>query len=172
MTVDLEAEVWPLDVEAPPRHRSHVTRRGWIVVAVVLCSVVGAVLGYLIADQIQQRDQFDRSQASLKITRHHIATVSTDLTTLRHDVALLNTQVGNDITALNQDSSQLEGAQTGLAAAQAHVTQQATLITSLQSCLGGVEQALNALAVGNQPRAIDLLNSVSSSCTNAAAASG
>jgi hypothetical protein len=59
-----------------------------------------------------------------------------------------------------------------LSAAQAHVTQQASLITSLQSCLVGVEQALNELAVGNQTSAIAALNGVSTSCTAAEASSG
>ncbi len=85
---------------------------------------------------------------------------------------MLKTQVGNDTTALDQDASQLLGAQTSLAAAQAHVTQQASLIGSLQACLGGVEQALNALSVGRQSRAITTLNSVSSKCTAAEASSG
>ena len=76
--------------------------------------------------------------------------------------SVLKTQVGNDTTALNQDAAQLLGAQTSLSAAQAHVTQQATLIGSLKACLGGVEQALNALAVDNQQQAIAALNSVSS----------
>jgi hypothetical protein len=59
-----------------------------------------------------------------------------------------------------------------LSAAQAHVTQQASLITSLQACLVGVEQALNELAVGNQASAIAALNAVSTSCTAAEASSG
>ena len=46
------------------------------------------------------------------------------------------------------------------------------MITSLQACLGGVEQALNALAVNDQLRAFALLESVSSSCTTAADSSG
>jgi hypothetical protein len=36
----------------------------------------------------------------------------------------------------------------------------------------GVEQALNALSVGNQAKAIAALNSVSTSCTAAEASSG
>ena len=71
---------------------------------------------------------------------------------VRRDLSVLKTQVGSDTTALNQDASQLLGAQTSLSAAQAHVTQQATLITSLQACLVGVEQALNELAIGKQGR--------------------
>ena len=172
VTVDLAPAVRPVLVEAPQRRRARLTRRGWWVIGATACSVVGAALGYLIVDQIQQRDQFGDSQTSLRITHQYATVVSSDLAALRHDLAVLKTQVGNDTTALNQDASQLEGAQTALTATQAHVSQQATLITSLQSCLGGVEQALNALSVGKQGRAIDLLNSVSTSCTAAAAASG
>ena len=80
--------------------------------------------------------------------------------------------MGSDSTALSQDTSQLLGAQTSLAAAKAHVTQQALLIGSLKTCLAGVEQALNELAVGKQSGAIAALNSVSASCSAAEASSG
>jgi septal ring factor EnvC (AmiA/AmiB activator) len=130
-----------------------------------------AALGYLIADQVQARHQFDRAQASLGATRQHTATVSTQLAGLRRQLAHLTAQIGDDTTALTQDASQLKGAQSALAAAQAHVTLQASHISSLQACLGGVERALNALAVGKRARAITALKAVSSSCA-AAAASG
>ena len=52
------------------------------------------------------------------------------------------------------------------------MTQQASLIGSLQTCLVGVEQALKQLAVGRQPNAIAALNAVSSSCTAAEESSG
>ncbi len=134
--------------------------------------VLAATVGYLVADQVDQRHQFNRSEASLTVTRHHIATVAAQLAALQHDLLALGNQVETDTTALNQDESQLKGAQTQLSAAEANVTQQSSMITSLQTCLGGVEQALNALSVDNQLRAFALLESVSSSCTAAADSSG
>ena len=131
-----------------------------------------AAAGYLVADQVQARAQFDRAQRALGVTRHRTGTVSTQLGQLTRDFHVLETQVGSDSTALDQAGSQLQGAQTALAAAQAHVSQQASLIASLRTCLGGVTKALNALAVGNQGRALSQLTSVSSSCTAATAASG
>ena len=119
-----------------------------------------------------QRHYGDRAQHSLSITRRQVHAVTAQLDVLLRDLNLLRTQVGSDTTALNQDSSQLLGAQTSLSAAQAHVTQQSSLITSLQTCLIGVEQALNELAVGKQSTAIAALNSVSSSCTAAEDSSG
>lgn len=170
--LDLEPELGSPPVVPPRPHRARLTRRGrWVIGLVFACSV-GSVVGLLVADQVEQRDRYDRARATLRLTHDYIVTVEADLTALRHDVAVLDAQVGSDANALNQDSSQLQGAQSALSAAQNHVTQQATLITSLQACLGGVEQALNALSVGNKGRAIDQLDSVSSSCTSAAAASG
>ena len=96
-----------------------------------------------------------------RITHQYTAVVSADLAALRHDLAVLNDAGGKRHDGAEPGRLAARGAQTALTAAQAHVTQQATLITSLQSCLGGVEQALNALSVGNQGRAIDLLNAVS-----------
>ena len=135
-------------------------------------ALLAAALGYLIADQVTAYGQFGRAKASLGVTRQKTHTVSAQLADLRRDLSVLETQVGSDTTALNQDASQLLGAQTSLAAAQTHVTQQASLITSLQTCLVGVEQALNALAVGKQAKAIVALNSVSTSCSAAEASGG
>ena len=167
----LEYEHVPLTLD--PRRRSwRLTRRGRWVFAIASCCVLAAVVGYLVADQREQRDQFDHAQASLTVTRQHITAVATQLATLQHDLVVLSRQVGNDSTAYDQAASQLRAAQTALDAAQSHVTQQASTITSLQTCLGGVEQGLNALSVGSRQRAFALLESVSSSCTTAAAASG
>jgi hypothetical protein len=135
-------------------------------------ALFAAALGSLVADQVEEHSQYDRTHTSLGVTQQRTRTVSAQLQELSHDLHVLKTQVGSDTTALSQDSSQLLGAQTSLSAAQAHVTQQASLITSLQSCLVGVEQALNELAVGNQVRAIAALNAVSTSCTAAEASSG
>ena len=97
--------------------------------------------------------------------------MSAQLDELSRDLSVLKTQVGSDTTALNQDAAQLLGAQTSLSAAQAHVTQQATLIGSLRACLGGVEQALKR-SPSTISQAIAALNSVSPQCTTAEASSG
>ncbi len=135
-------------------------------------ALFAAALGFLLADQVQARDQYERTHTALGVTQQRTRTVSAQLQELSRGLSVLKTQVGSDTTALSQDSSQLLGAQTSLSAAQAHVTQQASLITSLQSCLVGVEQALNELAIGNRASAIAALNAVSASCTSAEASSG
>ena len=155
---------------APSRRRW--SRRTRLVAGILVGAVLLAVLGFLVVDLVQQHRGYDQAHASLLTTRHRSALVSGQLARLHHDLDILTTQVGNDSTALAQVTAQLKGAQWALALTRANVTQQSTLITSLQTCLGGVEQALNSLAVGSQDRAASELSAVSSSCTTAAAASG
>ncbi len=148
-------------------------RHLWAWVVTFACvALVGSALGYLLEGAAQANHAYDRARASLFTTRHHTTVVSHELAQARTDLALLTRQVGNDTTALSQDTSALQGARAALSAAENHVSQQATLLTSLNTCLGGVEQALNALSVGNQSSAVAALNGVSQSCSAAEAASG
>jgi uncharacterized protein YegL len=139
---------------------------------VTAVAVVAACLGYLLTDAAQANDRYDRALRTLETTRATSAVVARDLAKARFDLRLVTQQAGNDSTALNQDTSQLQGAESALSAAQAHVAQQASLLTALHTCLGGVEQALNALAVGSQAKAAASLYSVSASCSTAVNASG
>jgi tRNA(Leu) C34 or U34 (ribose-2'-O)-methylase TrmL len=166
--LELEGRPFPTEPSAPTR----LTRRGRWCIGLGAAVLVLAALGYLIHDEVLTRAQYDTSHMSLGVTQQRTHTVSAQLQEVARDLSVLKTQVGSDTTALNQDSAQLLGAQTSLSAAQAHVTQQASLIGSLQTCLIGVEQALNELAVGNQGSAIAALNAVSTSCTAAEASSG
>jgi hypothetical protein len=164
--------VGPLGPKRTARLRPRLGRRARVVAGVLLITAVSVVTGVLVADQVGQRQQFDRTRDSLQLTRQHAARVSVQLSNLRRQLELVSTQVGSDTTAVAQDTSQLRGAQSALAAAESHVNQQASLIGSLKTCLGGVERALNALAVGKINRAASALDAVSSSCATASAASG
>jgi hypothetical protein len=165
-------ELEPRPFATQPAHPPRLSRRAKWVLGLVAGALFAAALGSLVADQVHARDQYGRTHTALGLTQQRTRTVSSQLQDLSRDLSVLKTQVGSDTTALTQDSSQLLGAQTSLSAAQAHVTQQASLITSLQSCLVGVEQALNELAIGNRASAIAALNAVSASCTSAETSSG
>jgi hypothetical protein len=166
----LELDSRPFDRE-PVRQRRLSRRAKWVL-GLGAGALFAAALGSLLADQVNAHHQYQRTHTALGVTQLQTHTVSAQLQELTRGLGVLKTQVGSDTTALSQDSSQLLGAQTSLSAAQAHVTQQASLIASLQSCLVGVEQALNELAVGNRASAIAALNAVSASCTSAEASSG
>ena len=162
----LESDWYPYapDVPSPTRRRR---RRS--VAAVVAAALFVAVLGALVADTVRQHQGFGQAQTALRATHQRTAELSARLDQLHHDLGLLTSEVGNDTTALAQDTSQLRGTQWALGLTRASVAQQGTLISSLQTCLGGVEAALNSLAVGNQDRAGAELNAVASSCTQAVA---
>jgi hypothetical protein len=148
-------------------------RHPWAWVVTFACvALLGIALGYLLENAAQANHAYDQARASLVSARDRASLVSHELARARTDLALLTRQVGNDTTALSQDTSELQGARAALSAADNHVSQQATLLTSLNRCLGGVEQALNALSVGNPSSAVAALDGVSQSCSAAVAASG
>jgi hypothetical protein len=145
-------------------------RRRLVIVACV--ALLGSVIGALLFDATQMNHRYDRSRHVLAVTRGKTDVVSRDLAAARKDLHIVTDQIGSDSTALVQDTSQLQGARSALSAAQAHVIEQAYLLNSLHTCLGGVEQALNALAVGNQAKAADALKWVANPCSAAVSASG
>jgi hypothetical protein len=154
----------PVGKPAPPHRLRSLVRWG---VALATTALFLLALGWLIDDQVHAHEKTDRAQAALTVTRHHAADVRLQLAKLRHDVEVLVTRVGSDTTAFNQDAAQLKAAQSELAATQVDVSQNTSRIAALHTCLGGVEQALNALAVGSQANAITELSSVATSCSTA-----
>ena len=130
------------------------------------------MLGYLVGNEAQADTQFDQTQHALSVTTGRLDTALAELRTTRQELDVVNGQVRTDSAALTQDTTQLQGVQKVLTNAQAAVDKQTSAIGALQACLGGVEQALNALAVGDQDRAIAALNATSTSCANAVASDG
>ena len=115
---------------------------------------------------------YDRAHSALEATGRKTTSVSATLAQLRAALALLSARVASDNAADTQDTNQLKAARAALASLQAHVTEQTALIGSLQTCLGGVERALNALSVGRTDHPIAALQAVASSCKTAEAADG
>jgi hypothetical protein len=167
----LDADGRPCAPEAEPDALRRARRRRQVrwTAGIALAVVFGVALGSLVNDEAQANHRYDQARASLTLTRQQIRTESGELAVARRELQLVSAQVGNDTTALSQDSSQLKAAQAALSAALGHVSRQTTQIGSLHVCLGGVEQALNALAVGSQAKAVSALSAVSSSCTQATA---
>jgi hypothetical protein len=145
--------------------------RMWLL-GLALFALFAGVLGYLVGNEVQVNTQFDQAHATLDLTRHHFTLAVNDLVAVRRDLHGADAQVDADSTALAKDTAQLKVVQAQLVQAQATVTQQGSDISDLQTCLGGVQQALNALSVGDQVQGVDQLDAVSTPCQNAAASSG
>jgi len=154
--------------------RPHGSRRRWIRVTAVCAGVVACAvtLGLVTNDEITADTRFDQVHRTLDVTRSRLGIVRSDLATVRADLKAIDDQVGVDTTTLSQDVTQLQGVEAALAGARAGVSTQTRAMNDLQTCLGGVEQGLNALSVGDQVHAADALTAVSTSCNAAFGASG
>jgi chromosome segregation ATPase len=170
MAVDALAVAYDAGSPETPRRMGR-PRRRWTI-GLALFAVFAGGLGYLVGNEVQANTQFDQAHHSLRVTNHHITVVLGELATVRHDLSILKGQVGVATTTLAQTTTQLKGVQAALATAQSNVSHQTSTISDLQTCLGGVTQALNALAVNDQNRAVTALNGVATSCQNAVATSG
>jgi hypothetical protein len=168
MVVDLAVAENDPPLRVPVRRRR---RRGWVGGALALL-LFGAALGFVAGNEEQADTQFGQAQHSLLLTRDNTHWVVGDLDAVRHDLGVTKGQISGSAAALRQDVAQLTAAQGALAGAKATVWDQASVIGDLQTCVGGVEQALNALAVADQQRAIGALDEVSSSCHQVVAANG
>ncbi len=153
-------------VRRPPRRN---LRRS---VTAALVIVIALIVAALVHDQIQADHRYDRSRQSLEVTRHQLALVRADLGRVRRDLAAVDGQIGVDDKTLAQDTAQLQGLETALASAGETVSSQHATVDDLQVCLTGVEQGLNALAVGDQVHALAALRVVSGACNSVSAADG
>ena len=146
-------------------------RRRWRAALIaVLVVALASALGYLVGNEVQSNTQFDQAHRSLDVTRGRIHGVDADLAAVQQQLAGLRGQVTQDSAALAADTAKLNGVKVALANSQANVSRQNSAIGSLYTCLGGVEQALNALSLGDQAHGLAALDAVASSCRAAEAA--
>jgi hypothetical protein len=132
----------------------------------------GSSVGALVHNEVQANAQYTATHLSLTSLQHHLKVVLADVTSARRGFDANNSQLHQVTALLANDTAQLQAAQTELGDAQGHVAAQGISINDLHSCLGGVEQALNALSVGDQGSAIAALDLVAASCLRAVAPIG
>ena len=137
-----------------------------------LFAVWAGTLGYVTGNEVQANTQFDQTHRILDATRWRLALAAHDLAAVRHDLVVVNGQVAVDSTTLANDTTKLDGASTALANAQVNVSHQTSSTANLHTCLGGVQRALNALALGDPNRAVGALTAVAGSCQSAVSVSG
>lgn len=145
-------------------------RKGFVVTALVVV-LLGATLALVLTDlhgraQVQQTDsnlaaadhQLSAARRQLQVTRAETDAVGTAVRAVAANV--LQAQSSVDRTAASISSTDM-----GLASAGVNISQ-------LNTCLGGVTNALDQIAVGLFPGALSSLSSVSASCNAARPASG
>jgi hypothetical protein len=145
--------------------------RYWVVAAAA-CTVFIAGLGFLVGNATIANTDFEAARSALDHTRQQAKDVEVQLTLARRDLHIVTREVAQATTARARDTTQLQEIQTALANAQVTVTTKGSAIANLHACLSGVEQSLNALAVGDQKSALSVLNAASTSCNSAVTTDG
>jgi Glycosyl hydrolases family 43 len=141
-------------------------RRRWItIVAVVTCLVL---LGAAIWTDVDARTRTRHEDASLVAATSRLAS-------LRHDVAV--TEQSKALTTAKRDAlvsqitsilGQLASVNAALSSTNAHAFVQDADINTLQTCLGGVQNALGQIAAENNVQAAKDIAAVSGPCTQLA----
>ncbi len=121
-------------------------------------------LGFLVANERQANTQTDQAHATWHMTRRQIASALADLTNVRGQLRADGRTTTVVVSGLAQDTTQLTGVRAELQQAQSSMVAQGSTILDLQDCLGGVEQALNALSVGDLTQALSHLSAVATPC--------
>jgi septal ring factor EnvC (AmiA/AmiB activator) len=155
--------------EALPRA---VRRRSPRIALVVVLLVAVAALVFLLGNERQATTQFEQAHDALVQTKSRIAATEVQLTAVREDLQFLKVQINTSETALSSDSALLQSVRTALVQAQKDAADKSSYIANLKTCQGGVQQALNALSVGDEKHAVSALNGVSTACQSAAASGG
>ncbi len=156
----------PISPSSPPHRRRR--RLSGAVAALIL--IAGSVA--VVKNEVQTNGRFARYQASLSVTKQTLRLTRTDLASLQRELSALDSGLSQSKSALATDVDQLQTVAAALQKSEQVVSQQGSSIVALQSCLGGVEQALNALSVGDHGSAIRALDDVSANCHSAAATDG
>ncbi len=152
------------DATSAPTPRRH---RLWAVAAAVALALV---LTGIISD-LQVRSDLRQARASLASTRAHLTVVLANLSAVEATLARTSAQRSDLQAALARTSQQLAGAEDSLAGtkqqlsgAQLGLLADGVNTVALNTCLAGVEQALNQVAVGNTSGAAFSISLVASSC--------
>jgi hypothetical protein len=146
---------------APPR-RSPRTKRVAVCLVGLLVVVACTVLSALNYHRLQ------RAEASTTAIRTELHRALAGIAVARSELALAQQQSGAAAAALSAASNHLGQVQARLAAAQANLRVGGVNIATLDSCLSGVNQALNEVALGDQAGAAGILQQHTQDCQAAA----
>lgn len=140
--------------------------------AIVLAAGSAAAVAFLITSGIQARQQTRRSDTTLatvraeeRVTLHQLSVTDARLAAVRGESDAARRTLGV-LTA------ELSGERAQLARQQSNLYVQGVSISALDTCLGGVEAALNEVGLNDQAGAVTSLNGVSASCRTAGASVG
>lgn len=142
---------------------------GSVVVAVVAASVVA---GLLASSAWSARRQAHAADTATAATRARVASTDHRLEEIEAELKAVRARWGTAETALEAANRSLAALRFELAGTQNHQFDQGVSIGAVQSCLGGVQAALNDIALGFPGQATAALHNVAGSCATAGVSEG
>ena len=147
-------------------HRVVLRRRPLVALGAALL-VVLAVLVFVLGNDRQAATQYEQAHDALVQAKGQVASTEVELRAVRQDLRFLAAQIDSSKTSLSSDATLLQSVRAALVRAQTNASDKSTYIANLKTCQGGVQQALNALSVGDENHAVTALNGVSTACQSA-----
>lgn len=130
-----------------------------------LVAVVGSlVLLVAVAASVLDHHRLQRTDSAIATTRVQLSRTITATVAARGRLAQAARESGAAAGALGAASFQLAAVQAQLTAAQANIRLDGVSIADLDTCLTGVNQALNEISLGDQAGAAALLRQYEGSC--------
>ena len=126
--------------------------------------MVLVVLAAGVAMGASSRAQLHRTDAELTAVRARLHQTVGRARQAESRLAAVTAQATSAAHLLSTETAQLASVQSQLASTEANVFANGVSINNLDTCLSGVEQALNEISLGDQHDAATTLNGVAASC--------
>jgi len=129
--------------------------------------VAGALVAFLVISGVQARHQTRRTNAALAVVRAQERATLARLGVTGARLRVVRGQSSAARRTLATLAAELGAERTQLSHQQANLVIEGVSISALDTCLGGVEAALNEVGVNDQAGAVSSLEGVSASCRTA-----
>jgi hypothetical protein len=140
--------------------------------AIIVTTVAVVLAGALAVTDLRARAELRRTDAHLTSTTEQLRATEVKVADARTDLRRFVGQDRDLDASLWSTGMTLAAAQRSLTAAQQHRLLLTVDAQALQTCLSGVEQAIDGLSVGDTNSGLAALNAVSQNCRRATASSG
>jgi hypothetical protein len=131
---------------------------------VLVYGLITAVLAVALTVGFGARGRLHGTDAQLMATRARLARTVAAAHRAEAALGVVTAQSNAAAQILGTETSQLASVQAQLATTEANVSAAGVSINNLETCLSGVEQALNEISLGDQHGAASTLNGVAASC--------
>ena len=136
--------------------------RRWVLPVAFAVGAVMLVAATVVG--INAHAQLNRTHSSVASTRAELRHAQTLVAETKAELTKVSGQAATSRRALASASAQLSAAQAKLAADQVDVFSKGVSISQLDTCVSGVEQALNQISLGDPTGAATTLNGVAANC--------